>query len=137
MTQEGNSYTPNNIYNFTTTSLAASGIVASMNWNEVGSINLTVSNSNYDYGESSGIDSDTATIGRFYPYQFELTNNYTQEGQAVSFTYMEQNFKSNFTATAQSVDKENTITTTTNYGSFAASLLMHLNLVAVDDEKNP
>ncbi|PKF81104.1 hypothetical protein CW749_00195 [Vibrio sp. vnigr-6D03] len=137
LTQEGNSYTPNNIYNFTTTSLAASGIVASMNWNEVGSINLTASNSNYDYGEATGIDSDTATIGRFYPYQFELTNNYTQEGQAVSFTYMEQNFKSNFTVTAQSVDKENTITTTTNYGSFAASLLMHLNLVAVDDEKNP
>ncbi|MBD1557590.1 hypothetical protein HC752_11675 [Vibrio sp. S9_S30] len=137
LTQESNSYSPSNIYNFTTRSLAANGIVASMNWNEVGSINLTVSNSNYNYGKGSGIDGDTVTIGRFYPYQFELTNNYTQEGQQGIFTYMEQNFKSLFTVKAQSVDKNNVITTTTNYGEFDASLLMHLNLAMVDDDKNP
>ncbi|CCO45101.1 hypothetical protein VIBNISOn1_1370006 [Vibrio nigripulchritudo SOn1] len=139
------------VYEFKTSANARDGILANLNWNEVGSINLTATSLAYDYGETSGIDSDTIQVGRFYPYQFELTQNYTQEGQApnptyqtAGFTYMEQNFKSEFEVTAQgrnlvpnSDPAQYTFTTATNYGGFAESVAMQLNLVALNNAIDP
>ncbi len=140
LTQENNAYSPATTYEFSSSSLAKDGITAEMNWNEVGSLKLTVSNPaspSYGLGGSGVIGSHDIVIGRFYPYQFELTNNYIQEGQSGDFTYMEQFFTSYFVVDSQSVDKDNVTSTTTNYERFDSSLLMHLNLVAVDDDKPP
>ncbi len=97
----------------------------------MGSLKITVSNTNYGFGDSGDLGSNDIVIGRFYPYQFEL-NDTLKQGHD-SFTYMGQEFTASFSVAAQSKIGS----TTTNYGLFDDSLLMRLNLVAVDDDKDP
>ncbi|USD67646.1 DUF6701 domain-containing protein [Vibrio sp. SCSIO 43136] len=122
------------IYEFTNTSQASSGLtIDNLSWNEVGSLWLQAQYAAFALG---GVEQGVAAIGRFYPYQFQVTSQVVSEGQS-DFTYMEQGFSAQFQVTAQAVEQlagGTSTTTTTNY-EYLTNYQMSIHLKALDNDK--
>lgn len=125
----------NQLYNFTTTGEAQSGLVISgLSWNEVGSIWLQADYANYVLG---AVNQGVAAIGRFYPHHFALSSGVVNEGQS-NFTYMNQGFGTQFQVSAQSQTQLTggvAKTITKNY-EFMTNYQMAIELKAVDASKH-
>ncbi|WP_415889899.1 DUF6701 domain-containing protein [Neptuniibacter sp. SY11_33] len=107
---------------------AANGSAVGLKYDEVGSIQLKGSMSNYI---QSGVDigSEYRKVGRFYPDHFVLTESAVQE-QCTPFTYMQQPFSAlEYKIEARSADGE----LTENYDLALYSNTAVLELSAEDD----
>ncbi|WP_117236081.1 DUF6701 domain-containing protein [Vibrio maerlii] len=96
-------------------------------WDEVGSFDLETSATYL----SMALDTDTETIGRFYPDYFTVVSNSWNDPDNQSFTYMNQEFGSVEAEVAAYSFLDNE---TTNYGEFAADLQAVFSLDD-DDER--
>lgn len=73
--------------------IGASGVTSTLQYDEVGSINLKADHSNYLNQSGLNITSAPVKIGRFFPDHFALSSS-AVTGACTTFTYMQQPFGS-------------------------------------------
>ncbi|MBC7004988.1 hypothetical protein BIZ37_20705 [Photobacterium sp. BZF1] len=102
----------------------------SLSWDEVGSIRLRADT----VGDYLGMDINAGYrhVGRFYPDAFVIVSAESgrQYPDGQSFVYMDQPFSARFKVEAQNVDGK----PTKNYGAFAPSKQVGLDIAAVDTQ---